>query len=58
MLICNLNVNYRHSAVLIGSTLFIFGGWDAPDCNNDIYSLDMGKLMLLIILPCCLSLTI
>ena len=52
-MVCDRNIFchfYRHSAVLIGSTLFIFGGWDAPDCNNDVYSLDMGKALLLIIL--------
>jgi len=27
------------------SKLYIFGGWDAPTCYNDIYCLDIGWLV-------------
>lgn len=31
-----------HSACIIDKKLFIFGGWDAPNCYNDMYMLDLG----------------
>ncbi|XP_072032316.1 uncharacterized protein [Amphiura filiformis] len=30
-----------HSATLLGEKLVIFGGWDAPDCYNDLHILDL-----------------
>ena len=34
---------FRHSACLVDGLLYIFGGWDAPTCFNDIWVLDTGK---------------
>ena len=34
---------FSHSASLFGDSLVIFGGWDAPNCFNDIYIVNMGK---------------
>lgn len=29
-----------HSATIVQGQLIIFGGWDAPECYNDVYALD------------------
>ena len=31
-----------HSACMLDRKLHIFGGWNAPDCFNDMYVLDLG----------------
>eukprot|EP00112_Aurelia_sp_Birch-Aquarium-sp1_P017489 Seg406.3 transcript_id=Seg406.3/GoldUCD/mRNA.D3Y31 product="RING finger protein B" protein_id=Seg406.3/GoldUCD/D3Y31 len=33
-----------HSACLIDGLLYIFGGWDAPTCFNDLWTLDIGLM--------------
>ena len=32
-----------HSASLLGDRLVIFGGWDFPQCFNDVSIIDLGK---------------
>ena len=34
-----------HSASLVDGQLFIFGGWDAPECFNDLWTLDIGMFI-------------
>ena len=36
-----------HSATLVGDRLIIFGGWDAPECFNDIHCLDLSEYEIL-----------
>ena len=43
MLIFFFSSHCRHSARIIGNQLIIFGGWDAPVCYNDVYTLDLGE---------------
>lgn len=34
-----------HTATLSGDELFIFGGWDMPDVYNDLFMLDLSKIL-------------
>jgi Kelch motif len=33
---------YYHTMTLVGSKLFVFGGWSGTRCLNDIWALDLN----------------
>ena len=37
---------FRHSATILSDQLVIFGGWDAPIPYNDLFILDMCKILM------------
>eukprot|EP00795_Rhopilema_esculentum_P003484 gene3484-1866_t len=38
------NARSGHSACLVDGLLYIFGGWDAPTCFDDLWTLDIGLM--------------